>query len=107
MQDVVALLLCYPDVDAIRSAQKDIIEAQTHAAKEATRHEEGLGSRDSPPTRRGARGTPLLEASRVMQVPSLLGKISALADEYTQEKREFDIKTLVSDIREREPDLFT
>jgi len=107
MQDVVALLLCYPDVDAIRSAQKDIIEAQTHAAKEATQLEEGLGSRESPPTRRGARGTPLLEASQVMRVPLLLDKISALADEYTQEKREFDIKTLVSDIREREPDLFT
>jgi len=107
MQDVVALLLCYPDVDAIRSAQKDIIEAQTHAAKEATQLEEGLGSRESPPTRRGARGTPLLEASQVMRVPLLLDKISALADEYTQEKREFDIKTLVNDIREREPELFT
>merc|ERR1719265_2790819 len=89
MQDVVALLECYPNVEEIRLAQKDVREA-LDKAKQVKQKGEDCSRRASA----------FATARPADQVSTLLGKISALADKYTEENRAFNIKTLLDDLKE-------
>merc|ERR1719265_166252 len=96
MQDVVSLLECYPNVEEIRLAQKDVREALDKAKQVKQKGEDCSKHRASA----------FATSAPAEQVSKLLGKISALADKYTEENRAFNIKTLLDDLKESSEWLF-